>query len=99
MTAPGCGWSRPPPRAPRGCGSRWPRRSSWPRCSTPVEVDWALGHAAVHGRFADGDLASILDHHASSARGGEHRASEDRSLAQGTAGWARLGDQAGRPTQ
>ena len=30
----------------------------------PVEVDWALGHAAVHGRFAEADLASILDHHA-----------------------------------
>jgi hypothetical protein len=30
----------------------------------PVEVDWALGHAAVHGRFAEADLSSILDHHA-----------------------------------
>jgi hypothetical protein len=29
----------------------------------PVEVDWALGHAAVHGRFAEADLSSILDHH------------------------------------
>jgi hypothetical protein len=29
-----------------------------------TEVDWALGHAAVHGRFAEADLASILDHHA-----------------------------------
>ena len=26
-------------------------------------MDWALGHAAVHARFAHGDLASILDHH------------------------------------
>ena len=25
-----------------------------------VRVDWALGHAAMFGRFADGDLASIL---------------------------------------
>jgi hypothetical protein len=24
----------------------------------PVEVDWALGHAAVHGRFAEADLSS-----------------------------------------
>ena len=32
----------------------------------PAEVDWALGHAAVHGRFAEADLASILDHHAGS---------------------------------
>ena len=30
----------------------------------PVEVDWARGHAAVHGRFAEADLSSILDHHA-----------------------------------
>jgi hypothetical protein len=29
------------------------------------EVDWALGHAAVHRRFAEADLASILDHQAS----------------------------------
>jgi Integrase core domain/Mu transposase, C-terminal domain len=58
------------------------------------EVDWALGHAAVHGRFAEADLASILDHHASSRRGRggpEHRAGEDRSLTQGTAAWVRLG--------
>jgi hypothetical protein len=25
-----------------------------------ADVDWALGHAAVHGRFATGDLDSIL---------------------------------------
>jgi hypothetical protein len=60
----------------------------------PAEVDWALGHAAVHGRFAEADLASILDHHAG-ARSGEHdashRAGEDHSLTQGTAGWAGLG--------
>jgi transposase len=69
----------------------------------PREVDWALGHAAVHGRFAEADLASILDHHAG-ARNGEHsashRAGEDHSLTQGTAAWAGLGqyDQDG-PTQ
>lgn len=57
----------------------------------PAEVDWALGHAAVHGRFAEADLASILDHHARRPRGGEHRATEDRSLTQGTAAWAVLG--------
>lgn len=28
----------------------------------PVEVNWALGHAAVHARFAEADLPSILDH-------------------------------------
>lgn len=66
----------------------------------PVEVDWALGHAAVHGRFAEADLSSILDHHhgrgARRPKAGEHRASEDRSLTQGTSAWARLGKQAGQ---
>ena len=60
----------------------------------PVEVDWALGHAAVHGRFAEADLSSILDHHARGAAAGKrdvHRASEDSSLTQGTSAWARLG--------
>jgi hypothetical protein len=63
----------------------------------PGEVDWALGHAAVHGRFAEADLASILDHHAG-ARTGEqqqHRAGEDHSLTQGTSAWARLGEPVG----
>jgi transposase len=62
----------------------------------PVEVDWALGHAAVHGRFAEADLSSILDHHARQPGTGEHRASEDSSLTQGTAAWARLGQQVGQ---
>ncbi len=61
----------------------------------PVEVDWALGHAAVHGRFAEADLSSILDHHARAPKAGEHRASEDSSLTQGTAAWARLGQHDG----
>jgi transposase len=56
------------------------------------DVDWALGHAAVHARFAEADLASILDHHATThADGPRNRAGEDRSLTQGTAGWAALG--------
>ncbi len=63
----------------------------------PVEVDWALGHAAVHGRVAEADLSSILDHHARAPKSGEHRASEDRSLTQGTRAWARLGQQLGQP--
>lgn len=62
----------------------------------PVEVDWALGHAAMHGRFAEADLASILDHHSRQPKAGEHRASEDSSLTQGTSGWARLGQQVGQ---
>lgn len=57
----------------------------------PVEVDWALGHAAVHGRFAEADLPSILDHHSRAPKAGEHRASEHSSLTQGTSAWAQLG--------
>jgi transposase len=60
------------------------------------DVDWALGHAAVHARFAEADLASILDHHATAATiatgtGATHRAGEEGSLTQGTRGWAALG--------
>ncbi|WP_207219175.1 hypothetical protein [Pengzhenrongella frigida] len=59
---------------------------------TPEELDWALGHAAVHARFAEADLASILDHHASATAGGPvNQAGEDRSLTQGTRGWVTLG--------
>jgi hypothetical protein len=68
----------------------------------PVEVDWALGHAAVHGRFAEADLSSILDHHRGprTEPGGEHRASEDSSLTQGTSAGhdsANSHDQPSRP--
>jgi len=48
----------------------------------PKDVDWALGHAAVHARFAEADLASILDHHhtrTADANGTTHRAGEERS--------------------
>jgi transposase len=58
------------------------------------EVDWALGHAAVHARFAEADLPSILDHHhhaTTTADGPRTRAGEGGSLTQGTAGWAALG--------
>jgi hypothetical protein len=56
------------------------------------DVDWALGHAAVHARFAEADLASILDHHHSATAGGTpSQAGEDGSLTQGTSGWAALG--------
>ncbi len=57
------------------------------------DVDWALGHAAVHARFAEADLAAILDHHynaASASTAAVNRAGEDGSLTQGTAGWAAL---------
>ena len=43
-------------------------------------VDWALGHAAVMGRFADGDLESILDHRAI-ARSRSARAAPPRTTA------------------
>ena len=61
------------------------------------KVNWALGHAAVHARFAEADLASILahhagrDHHADADASPIHRAGEQASLTQGTAGWAALG--------
>lgn len=61
----------------------------------PAEVDWALGHAAVHGRFAEGDLSSILDHHAHQPGASEYRVSEARSLTQGTNAWAPLGQPTG----
>ena len=54
-----------------------------------AEVDAALGEAATYGRFATGDLASILGSH--SSRTLTHRADEGQSLAQGTAGWAAIG--------
>ena len=61
-------------------------------------VDRALGQAAAAGRFAGGDLASILAHQASAAPGEPSRAGEDRTLAQGTSGWARCdgGTEAGQ---
>jgi hypothetical protein len=55
-------------------------------------VNWALGHAAVTGRFGEDDLASILAHQASAHPGPTHTAGDDQSLAQGTSGWATLGD-------
>ncbi len=54
-------------------------------------VDHALGTAAIHGRFATGDLASILN--AATTRRATHVAGESRSLTQGTGGWAAIGQQ------
>ena len=56
----------------------------------PVAVDWALGHAAVNSRFAEADLASIVNHHARVNTGPRHQASETRSLTQGTGAWSAL---------
>ncbi|MGC4936263.1 IS21 family transposase, partial [Gordonia sp. DT30] len=55
---------------------------------TNNDVNWALGHAAVHGRFATGDLDSILA--ANGLDTTRRGASEHLSLAQGTGGWNRL---------
>ena len=68
------------------------------RLAGAAEVDWALGHAAVSARFGEGDLASILDHHARTRPGPDRRAGEDHSLAQGTARWAALGTAEGEVT-
>jgi hypothetical protein len=54
-------------------------------------VDWALGHAAVMGRFAEGDLASIIAHHASATPGEAQRATEDHTLQPGTSTWEGFG--------
>ena len=58
---------------------------------SPSEVDQALGHAAVHGRFGETDLVSILDHRAARPIQDRRQAGEDRSLTQGTSGWSDFG--------
>ena len=54
-------------------------------------VDWALGHAAVMGRFDEGDLASIIAHQATAAAGETRRASEDHTLQPGSSAWEGFG--------
>lgn len=61
------------------------------KLSGTESVDWALGHAAVYGRFAEGDLASIIAHRAATAHGETARASEDHSLQAGTDAWKGFG--------
>jgi hypothetical protein len=61
------------------------------KLTNPARVDWALGHAAVHQRFGEGDLASILAANLDPTRPAARQAGEDKSLTQGTAGWAALG--------
>lgn len=51
-------------------------------------LDWALGHAATFGRFAEGDLASILAAHPGGER---HAAGEGHSLQAGTSAWEGFG--------
>ncbi len=54
-------------------------------------VNWALGHAAVYGRFAQGDLASILAHRGGGVPGDTRQASENHSLQAGTDAWKDFG--------
>ncbi len=54
-------------------------------------VDWALGHAAVMGRFAEGDLASIITHQASAGPGEPGIAGEGHTLQPGTSAWEGFG--------
>jgi hypothetical protein len=55
-------------------------------------TDAALGLAAIAGRFADGDLASIIDHLAAEGAAGEVVIPDEAHSAQpGTSAWSRLG--------
>lgn len=54
-------------------------------------LDRALAEAAMLGRFAEEDLASILAHQASRTDGDHRRAGEDASLQPGTASWSAFG--------
>ena len=54
-------------------------------------VDQALSEAAVLGRFAEGDLASIVAHRVGGPAGERRSASEDRSLQPGTTAWNGFG--------
>lgn len=65
------------------------------RLSGPEAVNWALGHAAVYGRFAEGDVASILAHRCR-AEGEVLHAGEDHSLQTGTGAWEGFGREGGR---
>lgn len=53
-------------------------------------VDWALGHAAMFERFADGDLASILAAH---PVGDRRHAGETHSMQPSTKAWEHIGEQ------
>jgi len=54
-------------------------------------VNWALGHAAVYGRFAEGDLTSIIAWRAATTSGDPQQAGEDHSLQAGTDAWKEFG--------
>ena len=67
------------------------RAGSLARIIGTAQVDEALGQAATSGRFAEGDLESIVEHRATAQAGEATRASEDPSLQVGTAAWGALG--------
>jgi hypothetical protein len=78
-------------------GSKMARAAELAAVVGADKVDAALGLAAIAGRFADGDLPSIIDHLATQREIGEVVIANEAHFAQpGTAGWARLGTQAGR---
>ena len=79
MTAPGCGCRSRRGRHGAGQGEDGRRRHPGPPARSVERVDWALGHAATYGRFAEGDLASILAAHPA----GERRSRRRRPLAAG----------------
>ncbi len=54
-------------------------------------VDWALGHAAIHDRFAEGDLAAILAHRAGGRPATSRVAGDDHTLQGGTSRWEGFG--------
>jgi transposase len=54
-------------------------------------VDWALGHAAIHDRFAEGDLGAILAHRAGGQPASTRTAGEDHTLQTGTGSWKAFG--------
>ena len=60
------------------------------KLTNPARVDWALGHAAVHQRFGEGDLASILAANLDPATPAARQAGEGQYLTQGTEGWGHV---------
>ncbi len=56
-----------------------------------ADVDRALGTAATVGRFAEGDLLSILDHQGEHDHSEPARRSETHSLQPGTSAWSGFG--------
>lgn len=57
----------------------------------PEAVDWALGHAAIHDRFAEADLAAILAHRVGGPATSTRTAGEGHTLQAGTSSWKEFG--------